>query len=374
MTILIISRGLPDEKNPMNGIFEFDQAKALSGIGLKVAYFAIDFRAIWHKRKLGAYHCIKDGVACYGMNIPTGPIPIKLRLLIGQLCVSYLFEKYFKGTRENYILHSHFFSNGYMAKRLKNKYRFPLVVTEHLSELTEKNPPEHIVYYARQAYRCADQVLAVSQALADCIYRRTKTRCKVIHNVIDLDVFFKVEKEGHKGFVFASCGELTRRKGYDLLIEAFREFHASHPDARLIIIGGGGQKKELETEIRRMRVQSCVKLVGRKTRKQMCGIYKKCDAFVLPSRNETFGVAYLEAVAAGLPIIATKCGGTDEFVNADNGLLIPVDDTEKLVDAMEQMYKGYRSYHIARMRENLVKRFSPDVIAHQLKDIYQALL
>ena len=51
-------------------------------------------------------------------------------------------------------------------------------------------------------------------------------------------------------------------------------------------------------------------------------VYEECDCFVLPSAGETFGVVYVEAMAAGLPVIATRCGGPEDFVNEDNGILI----------------------------------------------------
>lgn len=50
-------------------------------------------------------------------------------------------------------------------------------------------------------------------------------------------------------------------------------------------------------------------------------VYEECDCFVLPSAGETFGVVYVEAMAAGLPVIATRCGGPEDFVNEDNGIL-----------------------------------------------------
>ena len=71
---------------------------------------------------------------------------------------------------------------------------------------------------------------------------------------------------------------------------------------------------------------------------------KGCDAFVLASRAETFGVVYVEAMAAGLPVIATACGGPEDFVSEENGILIPADNEEKLTEALIEMYHMAHKY------------------------------
>ena len=72
---------------------------------------------------------------------------------------------------------------------------------------------------------------------------------------------------------------------------------------------------------------------------EVSSILAHADIFVLASRKETFGIVYVEAMAKGLPVIATKCGGPEEFVNKENGILVPVDNVEELSKAMLLMYK-----------------------------------
>ena len=82
MNILIIGRGIPTEQNPKLGIFEMDQAKALAGIGNKVKYFAVDLRSIRKWRKWGLIKGESDGVKWYVYNLPVGPFPVRIRMMI----------------------------------------------------------------------------------------------------------------------------------------------------------------------------------------------------------------------------------------------------------------------------------------------------
>ena len=98
------------------------------------------------------------------------------------------------------------------------------------------------------------------------------------------------------------------------------------------------------------------------------------DAFVLASRRETFGVVYIEAMAAGLPVIATRCGGPEDFVTEENGILIPVDDAAALTDAMEHMMLHRREYDSASISADIRRKFAPETIAARLTDIYKTVL
>ncbi len=106
----------------------------------------------------------------------------------------------------------------------------------------------------------------------------------------------------------------------------------------------------------------------------MAELYREADAFVLASRAETFGVVYIEAMAAGLPVIATDCGGPADFIRADNGLLIPVGDEKALADAMERMIRTRDSYDSAAIARGVRDRFSPAAVAGELEAVYRQIV
>ena len=117
------------------------------------------------------------------------------------------------------------------------------------------------------------------------------------------------------------------------MIEAFHQANFNN-DVYLYIIGEGHLHPNLQKMINTFGLNEQIKLLGMMNRNEIGQIMQKSDAFVLASRVETFGVVYIEAMLAGLPVIATACGGPEEFVDEDNGILIPVDNVELLAKAM----------------------------------------
>ncbi len=375
MYICVISRGYPSDAYKMNGIFEYDQAKALAGAGMKVVMAVVDLRSFRRKRKWGLEHFTRDGVEIYAMNVPVGRCPSGLLHWFGVRALRRLAKIIEKEQGRPDILHSHFTDISRIAADWAQRERIPLIVTEHNSKMNEQEVPPSLQKTARHAYACADQVIAVGSGLAANIRRLTGVEAVVIGNVVDAGPFVKGRSTQAAGspFRFVSTGSLIHRKGMDLLLECFTSFYKKHPDSCLDICGDGPLRPELSQYIAEHGLEGCVALKGMCSREQMAAVYQESAAFVLPSRVETFGVVYIEAMAAGLPVIATRCLGPEDFVTPENGLLIPVDDKDALVNAMEYMYAHAASYDRRKISDNIVRRFSPETIAGQLESLYQTV-
>ena len=98
------------------------------------------------------------------------------------------------------------------------------------------------------------------------------------------------------------------------------------------------------------------------------------DCFVLASKSETFGIVYIEAMAKGLPVIATRCGGPEEFVNKDNGLLVDVGDCEALTEAMVYMMNHKDLYNKEMIRQFCLENFSESAIADKIIEEYNKVI
>ena len=133
MKILIISRGYPTKKYPMNGIFEFDQAKAIAKSGHEVIYASIDMRSIRRRRKWGIEKFKKDGVLIYGINYPLGRIPRNILTYFSVNALERLYKKIEKESGKPDIMHAHFTGMGYAGARLKKITGIPLVITDRKS-------------------------------------------------------------------------------------------------------------------------------------------------------------------------------------------------------------------------------------------------
>lgn len=375
MYVCVVSRGYPSDEYKMNGIFEYDQAKALARAGMKVVMAVVDLRSFRRKRKWGLEHFTQDGVEIYAMNVPVGRCPSGLLHWFGVRALRRLAKIIEKEQGRPDILHSHFTDISWITVDWAQRKRIPLIVTEHNSKMNEAVVKPAVLKAAQQAYACADRVIAVGSGLAANIRRLTGVEAVVIGNVVDTKLFAKKRSTGYTSsdFRLISAGNLLPGKRMCFLLEAFSCFHQHYPDSFLTICGDGPLRAQLSQYIAEHGLEGCVVLKGLCTREQMAAVYQESAAFVLPSRRETFGVVYIEAIAAGLPVIATRCLGPEDFVTPENGLLIPVDDKVALVNAMEYMYAHAASYDRRKISDDIIRRFSPETIAGQLESLYQTV-
>lgn len=374
MKVFVISKGMPTEKYPLNGIFEFDQAKALAKVGNDVAMLVIDFRSRSYKRKYGFSEYEKEGIKVFELSLPLGvyrrALPILRHLLLG------LYKKAVKSFGEPDVIHAHFYSIAAIASVLKKRFAVPFVITEHSSKLNIniKNISELDIKLARKAYQNADKVIAVSNALAENLKNNFNVDAEVIHNIVDVSHFQYVNREPKDTFTFISVGNLISIKGFDLLIEAFVTAFKNDKSVFLKIVGAGPEMNNLQDLVNKYDMNENILLLNEVGRDKLKDIYPEGDAFVLASSSETFGVVFIEAMATGMPVIATDCGGPSDFVNEQNGYLIPVNDKQSLVDALMNMRNNAYSFNSLEISEMCVKKFSPESIASALTKLYETII
>jgi glycosyltransferase involved in cell wall biosynthesis len=96
-----------------------------------------------------------------------------------------------------------------------------------------------------------------------------------------------------------------------------------------------------------------------------------CDCFVLPSRFETFGVVFAEAMHYGKPVIATRTGGPDSFITPETGITVPVDNIAETAKAMKTMYENIANYNADYIKEYAIHKFSGESISKKIISIYK---
>lgn len=370
MYIAILSQGIPSDKYIGHGIFEFDQAKALAQAGCKVVFAVVDIRSLRRWRKWGVERYDREGVHVVRVNIPGGRLPRGVQNALSKFALRILYPIIIKEFGNPNVIHAHFTSLGYAAAHLKKKPAVPLVVTEHSSEMLKIPLNEKLRSMAEKAYKTADGVIAVSPALADVIKNYFDVEAEYIPNVVDTNLFSYSSERTGAGFRLISVGNLIERKRMALTIEAFAEAFKGVAEASLCIFGEGPERGKLEGMIRKLGQEGKITLMGARPRQAIAEEMKRCDCFVLPSHHETFGVAYIEALASGLPVIATRCGGPEHFIHEGNGLLITVDDRHALVRAMICMFNNARDYDGGQISEEAKSLFSPEAVVRQLKVVY----
>lgn len=380
MFIVLISRGVPSKRDPQWGCFEKDQAEALVAVGHKVVVISVDSRFRMYWRKLGISHCRLNGVDYYDCFLLPGLITRRLfgkrvNFYLKRMQIKRLFDRVIKEHGRPDILYSHYLTNSYVALSLKRVYNLPLVAIEHWSQLNKDVLSDYVVWLGQSTYSKCDAIISVSESLRQRLLQHFQTNSIVIHNMVGAEFCGRYSKSSSDGKVrFVSTGSLLYGKGYDLLIAAFDRIKLPLDKWELTIMGEGGERVNLERQIDQARLKNNVHLLGKKGKTEICTVLCNSDVFVLPSRAENFSVAVLEALCVGLPVVASICGGIRECINVSNGLLFPVDDIDSLVGVIKKIYECHNRYDREKIATDSRARFSPNVIAAQLTNVFQDVM
>jgi len=259
-----------------------------------------------------------------------------------------------------------------MLRLVRQKYAIPVVGIEHWSELNKSQLPRRLIKTGKMAYALTNRLLAVSPSLQTKMKKHFGVEAEVVCDMVS-DIFLQpaIPEKSIKPFVWLAVGSLIQRKGYDVLIEAFA--HLDNAE-QLIIIGSGTEKDRLHALAGQLGIADRIRFTGMLDKQAIVSLMNESNAFVLPSRGETFGVAYIEAMAMGLPVIATVCGGPEHFVTPDNGLLVGIDNVEQLTKAMKRMEETIDKYQPENIRAYVRGSFSAKAIAGQLEEIFEEVI
>lgn len=195
-------------------------------------------------------------------------------------------------------------------------------------------------------WKSADKVIANSQGLKELAEKAySKKIIGVIMNGVDTekfnpDKYIDSRKENRNNFKIICGTRVTPRKGFRYLIEAVERMRESGEDVSLDIIGDGNEKEELELLVQKKNLKESISFIGVVDHDDVPKYLAEADVFVSPSLNEGMANAMLEALAMGLPLVATNIGGTKELVDdGKNGLIIRTEDVDDLVEKITQIMR-----------------------------------
>ncbi len=191
----------------------------------------------------------------------------------------------------------------------------------------------------------ADHLIAVSKWTANDVskYNIPKNKFTVIYNAINASDFSfshnpQVKKKlGMKPSdpLLVWVGRIIEQKGLKYLVQAMQQVTRVFPTAKLLVVGTGTELKKLKKQAAKLGLTDKIVFYGAENnRKTLNDLLRGCDLFVFPSIWEPFGMVITEAMASGLPVVATKTGGIPEIVDNKTGWLVPVRNSRKLADAI----------------------------------------
>lgn len=172
-----------------------------------------------------------------------------------------------------------------------------------------------------------------------------------------------------------SVGRLVYQKGHEYLVQAMHRLLPDFPRARAVICGEGPLRSQLEAQIERLGLARSVQLVG--NRLDIDRFLRSADIFVLPSRWEGLPVALLEAMDAGLPVVATRVEGVEEVIQEESqGLLVPPEDARGLVEALRAVLADpdVRRKIGAAGRDRVRTGYTTDIMCEKYLALMQNLL
>ncbi len=206
----------------------------------------------------------------------------------------------------------------------------------------------------------------------------------VSHNGVRIERFVPVdEPTDAPALRLIAVGRLVKIKGHDILLAALEQVRHRGDQVQLKLVGDGAARKDLEATVNRLRLCDCVEFLGFCSQDTLIHHFKQSDVLVMPSRDESFGVACVEAMAMGLPVIASRVGGLPEIVvDRQTGLLVEPESPRELANAIicllddrimrQEMGNKGREVAVAKFSElaaaaRLLRYFSQSIEAFRSK-------
>lgn len=261
---------------------------------------------------------------------------------------------------------------GYATMLAARQLGCPFVVTEHSSAIMTRRLSRWEASRAREVYRNADAVIAVSnrlKAAVDALAGREVAR--VIPNTVDTGYFTPKVRDRSRPFTFLVVGDLVDYKRVDLILRAYARSDQPSRDSRLVIVGQGKERDLLEALARKLDIDGLVSFTGALPRWRVRHWMRDADALLIGSEFETFGVTAIEALACGVPVLATRSGGPEEIVSSSTGILVPCGDEAAMAEGMAQLRS--RRFEAHQLASTAAARYGFAAVATQLDRVYRAV-
>lgn len=389
----------------MKGIFIREQARALAAAGLSVAVFYPFDEEIASKQVEISQ---EQGFTVFRANTYGQGNRYLARFLSYHTAQKKLQEVVEKFHPE--LIHVHVgYPAGIIAYLFTRSHRIPYVITEHMSYLKDYVEKWQHRILLRPAFEQAARVLPVSSSLAEQIKGfGWEVKLQPVPNVVDTDRFMCGESNSSissdSGLMLKTRGKLdsdpsafkdkfnllfvgnmeeTQVKGLQFLLPAFskalEEFSGKPQKLQgkklhLHCVGDGSKRPDYEKLAEDLGVKDSCTFYGRVSPDHMPEYYQLADLLVVSSLKETFGCVLIEAMASGKPVVATACGGPQDILQPEVGVLVEPGSTEELVRGIKQVISTLESYNPEVIRRYAEDNYSPQAIAKTLAAIYEEIL
>lgn len=278
------------------------------------------------------------------------------------------------------LIHAHSLWAAYAALVIKERWNIPFVYTEHLGKWTQQEYelPAYQLKVLKLLKEEASLITAVSQQLAqkiDDFFQQTLT--KVTPNLVNDELFFPLATSSNSTDTFSliAIGDPWYTKGLDVLIEAVGKAQRKTTKRLLLtLVDKIPGKEQLFPIINKYQLEEQVKFTGQLDRQALAKLLQQQNALVSASRVESFGITMVEALACGIPVIATKTAGSVDILQPFCGSIVPQEDAEGLANGIITCIKNVHSYDKQRLTEYAKSTYGKAAFNHRWQQHYQAVL
>ena len=286
-----------------------------------------------------------------------------------------------------HIIHTHGYFAGTFGRLAAILARIPVIIAHVHSTYHDYGKRNLLIERFLSCF--TDSIICISQAVERFVTVNEKIRKEktcLIYNAVTppdklLDNHLRKKMRASLGLaaeaiVIAVVASLTANKGHGILLTAFKEIFLSHPSIRLLIVGDGPMREQIETSARQLMIDQAVVFTG--LRQDVFSLLQTSDIFVLPSQyREGLGVALIEAMAVSLPVIGTDLGGIPEvIVDGENGFLVSPGSSEQLAEALKKLVNDQvlRTGMGRRGRQLYEEKFMLPRMIRQIETLYDHFL
>lgn len=380
--VLVLPSWYPTDRYPQGGIFIQQQARALasrSDVNLAVLFLDRTSPLGWLRGPKRLSMRMEKGVPVYRLAMPRVPGVWPLLYAAWTIFAYRSLTRVRRKVRPD-IVHAHVaLPAGLAGALIKILWRTPIVLTEHTAPFSTlmRNLPAALA--TRFAIHRADRVVAVSDALHDQItsYPELRRSIDVVPNLVNVREFAVKSQtrsvDGAARLLFV--GEMrTDRKGVDYLLAAISILRQRGVAVTLDLVGDGPKRREYETLARQLNVAEVCRFHGALPHEQVVHIMSAYDLLVLSSLAETFGVVVVEALASGVPVVATRSGGPEEVLTPDLGVVVEKADSEALAEGIADVLARPGDFPPDHLRRVTEERFGEAKIAARLVGLYRQVI
>jgi N-acetyl-alpha-D-glucosaminyl L-malate synthase BshA len=359
-----------------SGVVATELGKSLARLGSEVHFITTSHpaRLSGYDERVYFHKVVSEEYPLFGQYTPYA---LSLAAKIREVAEQYALD----------LVHVHYAiphaTSAFLAKEMLKPARLPTVTTLHGTDITLVGIMPSYYEITRFSIEKSDAVTTVSEFLKNETIRefRIEHPIDVIHNFVDTEVFrpqdtsparCRLAKDGER--ILMHVSNFRKVKNLPVLIQVFHEVQKSIP-CRLVLVGDGPEREAAERLAQSLGILKSVSFLG--DQEDVADILPMADVFLLPSQHESFGLAALEAMSCGVPVVGSRIGGLPEVIEHEKtGFLCDPND----VDCMKAIVLGLLKNEPLRQqigqaaRERAQRLFNRDRIVAQYVDAYERVL